>query len=351
MPFAPKIRKDILAALDDYIIPALRRDVVTQLIAEPPFDFGDVEHRVLQKKFLEEKEFAPFQSIVNWKRQYLMATRFLRLMVVFDGTCIEHVGITQNMVSFPAAERKTHGGVMELILRAPVVLCHPPFMLHSSGQSPHQSFIDYGKVLYCNIVQNGVRISLNVRREQGGYASHNLEIDDISLAQIGHFYVDELRAGDKAGAQAQLLAFMLRLRRYLSTHRAFISNSCWVTPPDIAPQAAKVLSAANLQICQQLTEHIVSHLHAPLSLSSLSERFQVSDVHLNQIFKQTQGTTVMNFVTRMRIEAAKTIIAQTPERISDVAQLVGFASDTGFTNTFRRITGISPREYRKKMNR
>jgi hypothetical protein len=95
MPFAPKIRKDILAALDDYIIPALRRDVVTQLIAEAPFDFADVEHRVLQKAFLADKELAPFPTILDWKRQRVMAMRFSRFMVIFKGTCIERAGITR----------------------------------------------------------------------------------------------------------------------------------------------------------------------------------------------------------------------------------------------------------------
>src|SRR5690606_4017011 len=120
--------------LDDYIIPALRRDVVTQLIAEPPFDFGDVEHRVLQKTFLPDKEFAPFQTIMGWKRQRLAATRFTRFMVIHEGICIERVGITQAMArQLSAAERKTRGGVLELTLRAPAVLCHPAFMLHESG--------------------------------------------------------------------------------------------------------------------------------------------------------------------------------------------------------------------------
>jgi len=349
MPFAPKIRKDILAALEEHIIPALQSKPVTQILAEPPFDFNYVEYRILQKKFLENKEAAPFQTIMEWPKQRLMATRFSRFMIIFEGICIERVGITQKIAQqLSATERTASGGVMELTLHAPAILCHPAFMLHSNGAPQPKPFVHRGCAIYCKIVQGGIYISLNVRSPQEATATHNLEINDLELAQLASLYIVELRAGGHESAQALQLAFMLRLKRYMSHHRAFISNSCWVTPPEIAPEAIKVLSPANLQLCQQLTEHIINHIHSPLTLSDLAARFGVSSVHLNNIFKQAQSTTVMNFVTQMRIEAAKTIIIESQERFADVAQLVGFASNASFCNSFRRQTGLSPREYRKQ---
>jgi AraC-like DNA-binding protein len=351
MPFAPKIRKDILKALEEHIISALETQRVTQVLAESPFDFSQVEHRILQKKFLEDKEPAPFQTVVDWKKQRVMATRFSRFMIIFEGLCIERVGITQKMAQqLSTADRKMLGGLFELTLHAPAILCHPAFMLYSSGAPQPKPFVHRGCAIYCKIVQGGIRVSLNVRSPQEEYATHNLEINDSELAQIANLYIAELQAGGLESAQSLLLAFMLRLKRYMSHHRAFISNSCWVTPPDVVPEVAKVLSPANLQRCQQLTEHIVNHLHSPLTLSGLAAHFHVSDVHLNAIFKQAHGTTVMNFVTQMRIEAAKTIIAESQERFADVAQLVGFASNASFCNSFRRQTGLSPREYRQQFS-
>jgi len=351
MPFAPKIRKDILNALEEKIIPALQSAPVTQILAEPPFHFSQVEHRILQKKFLEDRESAPFQTIMDWKKQRVMATRFSRFMVIYEGLCIERVGVTQKMAQqLSVAERKTRGGLFELTLHAPAILCHPAFTLHSSGAPQPKPFVHRGCAIYCKIVQGGIRVSLNVRSPQEEYATHNLEINDPELAQIAHLYIAELRAGGHESAQSLLLAFMLRLKRYMSHHRAFISNSCWVTPPDIMPEAIKVLSPANLQLCQQLTGHIIDHIHSPLTLSDLAAHFGVSSVHLNSIFKRARGITVMNFVTQMRIEAAKTIIIESHERFADITQLVGFASNASFCNSFRRQTGFSPREYRQQFS-
>lgn len=351
MPFAPKISKDILAALDEHILPALRTQRVTQLLAEPPFDFNGVGYQVIQQKLLQEKTFAPLQTIVQWKEQSVMATNFPRFMFVFEGVCKERIGMTPKLAQpLSAAERDMYGGIAEVTLHAPAVICHPAFTVHSSGAPQPKPYVHRGCAIYCKVVQSGIRLSLNVRSPAEAYATHNLEINDPDLAHMARLYIAELRADSHESAQALQLAFMLRMHRYLSQHRALISNSCWVTPPDILPDAAKVLSAANVQLCQHLTEHIINHLHSPLSLNALAKRFHVSGVHLNSVFKQAHGTTVMNFVTQMRLEAAKTILAAGQERISDIAQLVGFASNASFTNSFRRATGLSPKEYRKRMD-
>jgi AraC-like DNA-binding protein len=176
-----------------------------------------------------------------------------------------------------------------------------------------------------------------------------LEIDDQELIRTAYLYLESLRMGSLQSAQSLLLGFTRRLRDNLLRHHAMLSNSCWITPPDILPDAAKVLSSANVQLCQSATEYIVSHLHADLSLKNLAKRFDVSTVHLNAVFVRARGITVMRFVTQMRLEAAKDLLATSPERVNDIAQLVGFASDASFCTVFQRQVGQSPGQYRKMM--
>lgn len=348
MPFAPKIRKDILNALEEHIIPTLQTTRVTQILAEPPFDFSTVEHEVTQKKWLADREVTPFQTNIRWARQRLLATKFPRIMFVFDGTCITRVGITHKTAQLlNIAERKKLGGINVLTLHAPTILCHPAFMVHGSG-APYPNGIEPQRgILYCKVTKTDVRILLNIRKQTETITTHNLEINDNELARTAHLYLDQLHAADFKAAQQLQLTFMLRLQQYLLHRNAIISNSCLITPPSILPAATKVLSEANLKLCNNLTEYIIHHLHSNLTLKNLAELFHVSTVHLNFIFKCTHNTTVMRFVTRMRIKAAKGIIANTPERINDVARLVGFSSIASFSTVFQRHTGQSPGQYRK----
>jgi len=351
MPFPPQIHKEILLALERSIIPALQDYSVTQVLAEPPFDFSGVEYKIVQKKWLEYKKFAPLQTIAHWRKQCVMATQFPRIMVVFRGTCITRVGITKNTAQqIDAPQEENLGGINELMLHAPAVICHPPFMVHSSGV-PRPDFVELNQGLfYCSITKSDVRISLNIRTSKSFLATHHLEIDDGELIRTAHLYIESLRMGSLQSAQSLLLGFMRRLRDNLLRHRAALSNSCWIIPPDILPEAPKVLSSSNLQLCQSVTEYIISHLHADLSLENLAKRFGVSSVHLNAVFRRARGITVMRFVTQMRLEAAKNILTTTPERVNDVAQLVGFASNASFCTVFQRRIGQSPGQYRKMMN-
>lgn len=350
MPFAPKIRKDALQALDQFIIPALQTQEILQILAEPPFDFRKAQHRILRKRFLADKVYAPLQTDQHWQKELVMSVNTPVLMFAYAGVCYERIGVTlQQAKHLSAREREQCGGVNVLRLPAPAMLCHPPFMLRSSGQSRPESLVETGRSLFCRLMKDRIALFLNVRGPDEESSSHNLEINDPLLVQMGHLYVEELRVtNNQDGAQAQLLAFMLRLRRYLLRHHPSISNSSWVVPPDSISSATKVLSAQNLELCRDVMEYIITHLHAPLTLNSLAHQFNISAAHLNFLFKQAYGTTVMRHVTLLRVEAAKKILLKTPERISDVALLIGFSSAASFGLVFQKQTGLSPRNFRQQ---
>src|SRR5690606_2240931 len=137
---------------------------------------------------------------------------------------------------------------------APAVICHPPMAVHSSGVAPPGSVKLNQGVLYCRTTSSDVRISLYIRTSESLLATHHLEINDDELRRTAALYAESLRAGNLQSAQALLLEFMRRLRGNLVRRRAMLSNSCWVTPPDILPEAAKVLSPPKLQLCQDVTE-------------------------------------------------------------------------------------------------
>jgi AraC-like DNA-binding protein len=348
MPFAPAIRKNIFKVLEEKIIPALESQKVPQVLAEPPFDFSCVKHEVLKKRFLEDKEHAPLQSVQSWKSAMVMSTNVPTFMFAYEGICYERVGITKKQArQLDAQQRKSHGGVNLLQLPAPSLLCHPAFMLRSLGAPRPESLMHSGRALMYRLTKNGIWISLNARGAEEESVTHPLEINDAALVQMGMLYMDELRSGEQTGAQALQLALLYHLKRYLLHHRPAISNSSWVTPSDDLPSS---LSSQNKKLCRDATEFIVTHLHSPLTLKDLANYFTVSTVHLNHIFKQAKGTTVMRYVTQLRIEAAKAILRDSSERINDVADLVGFSSAASFGLVFRNYTGLSPREFRQRSN-
>ena len=71
-------------------------------------------------------------------------------------------------------------------------------------------------------------------------------------------------------------------------------------------------------------------------------------LHLNRLFKREIGTTVHNYVLRLRIAEAERLLISTDMAISDIADAVGFENATHFSTQFKKTESLSPLEYRKK---
>jgi len=352
MPFAPKIRKDILSALDDYIIPALQSQKVLQLLAEPPFDFSGIKSRVKREKPLPDKPHAPLQVVRNWWKDNMVSNSNASFGFVYRGVGYEQIGVTTSMVNAVKAKGMAPPpGITVLQLVAPAIICYPPFTPHAKGLTDawmlQNGLSEDIHVLAFSLTDDRLRPFISVRTPGFREASHSLQIDDPLMAQIANVYLDELRqSSNQKNAQAQLLILMCRLRRYLQHHQAVISNSCWVKL-ETQLAADPAIPSKHARLCLDVQNYIQHHLSRPLSLAEMAEHFDVSAFHLNSVFQEVLGTTVMRYVTLLRIEVAKHILVDTPERISDIAELTGFSSPASFSTVFRKATGRSPGAYRE----
>ena len=353
MPFAPKIRKDILSALDDYIIPALQSQKVLQVLAEPPYDFSSVQHWIKQEKPLPDRPHAPLQVVRDWRKECMVSVSHIAFGFAYRDAGYERVGITNATAKALKAERlPVPAGISVIRLPAPAIICYPPYTPHAKGSLDpwmlSNNIVEDVHVLGLSLKDNEVTPFISTRTPDQRETTHSLQVSDPMLVQMMHVYVDELRQpANLEIAQAQLLVVMCRLRRYLQNHRAAISNSCWIKPEATISVPVSTVPAKHAKLCDEARNYIQYHLSQPLSLSSLAEHFGVSPFHLNCVFQEVLGTTVMRYVTSLRIDVAKRIIADTPERISDVAELTGFSSSASFCTVFRKVTGCSPGEFRE----
>ena len=90
-----------------------------------------------------------------------------------------------------------------------------------------------------------------------------------------------------------------------------------------------------------------ANLAAPLSLEMMAREAGISRFHFLRLFKLAHGETPMRFLTRMRMEEAKTRLRFTNETITQIAFACGYESSAHFASAFRRLMGIAPGAYRK----
>ncbi len=86
-----------------------------------------------------------------------------------------------------------------------------------------------------------------------------------------------------------------------------------------------------------------------LTIEILAQEAHYSPAYLSELFRQETGQTIGNFMLQVRMERAMERLRTTRDSIFQIAEDVGYAEQTHFTRLFKRYTGMTPLEYRKKV--
>ena len=86
-----------------------------------------------------------------------------------------------------------------------------------------------------------------------------------------------------------------------------------------------------------------------ISLISVAKYVGLSSAHFSTVFSQTLGRSFINYLTAMRIERAKELMSTTNMKLSAIAMEIGYNEPNYFSHVFRKLEGITPKEYRNRM--
>jgi len=94
--------------------------------------------------------------------------------------------------------------------------------------------------------------------------------------------------------------------------------------------------------------YIEEHLDERISFEELAAELATSRRNFDRRFIKATGNTPVEYLQRVKVEAAKNSLEQGQKSISDVMHEVGYADDKAFREVFKKITGLSPLEYKAK---
>ena len=99
----------------------------------------------------------------------------------------------------------------------------------------------------------------------------------------------------------------------------------------------------------RIKERIDMGLHFDLTVASLAKHFHISEHHLIELFRNKYHMTPKQYILQKKIWAAKSLLSKDTCEIKSMAEILGFSSVYHFTSAFKRVTGETPGEYRKRM--
>ena len=117
-------------------------------------------------------------------------------------------------------------------------------------------------------------------------------------------------------------------------------EDCQADAPETAPEDAAFI--ASVRACIQ------RHLQDELSLEEVGERLHFNAKYLSRKFKAITGTTINDYITRIRMENAVNLLNQGDDSIERVARKCGYKATQYFIRRFKETYGITPGEYRKE---
>ncbi len=142
------------------------------------------------------------------------------------------------------------------------------------------------------------------------------------------FFETPVVTSDRFQAIIHLLnVFAQYLADYTSRHSIFF-----------AATESKIVSGAR--------QFIESHIQETVTLGLVAQHVRVSRFYFCKLFKKATGVTLTEYVTRTRVEKAKTLLANSSVRVSEAAHSAGFGSIPRFNSVFKCQVGMSPTEYR-----
>ncbi|MDO4741050.1 MAG: AraC family transcriptional regulator [Eubacteriales bacterium] len=106
---------------------------------------------------------------------------------------------------------------------------------------------------------------------------------------------------------------------------------------------------ASSHLFNRITQKLRYEYDTDYSLEDLAEEFSCSVSHISHLFSKHAGCSYRTYINTMRTNMAKVFLTSTRMTVQEISDHLGFANSNYFSTVFRRMCGISPRDYRRRM--
>lgn len=148
-----------------------------------------------------------------------------------------------------------------------------------------------------------------------------------------------LREHDKQQIWGNYLCYLLIMELFILVSRTLKQE--W-------EQSIKSRSVKLKELLQLAKEYINANYNKELSLSDVAGYVFLSESYFAHTFKDEFGISPKRHLLNVRIEAAKDLLANTDQKINDIAKEIGFSSQQRFNDIFKKYEHMTPLHYRKQ---
>lgn len=171
----------------------------------------------------------------------------------------------------------------------------------------------------------------------------------------GSIITEENGLYSSGGANSYWNLLLYLVEKYTDRDIAILASKFFAIEIDRSSQSAFMMFQGQKEheddSIKKAQEFIEGNFQEKISVDQLAGQFAIGRRNFERRFKKATNNTVMEYVQRVKIEAAKRSFEKSRKNISEVMFDVGYTDTKAFRTIFKKITGLTPIEYRNKYNK
>jgi transcriptional regulator GlxA family with amidase domain len=177
---------------------------------------------------------------------------------------------------------------------------------------------------------------------------------DVQLVD-GSIITEENGLYSSGGANSYWNLLLHLVEKYTTRDIALLASKFFAIEIDRSSQSAFMIFKGqkeheDIEI-KKAQEFIESNFQDKVSVDQLANQFAIGRRSFERRFKKATNNTVVEYMQRVKVEAAKRSFESSRKNINEVMFEVGYTDTKAFRTIFRKITGLTPIEYRNKYNK
>ncbi len=192
-------------------------------------------------------------------------------------------------------------------------------------------------------------------------STHWLSADDfrerypeVNLVD-GSIISDEGGIYSSGGANSYWTLLLYLLEKYTDRETAILASKFFAVDIDRNSQAKFMMFTGQRKhtdtLIHKIQDFIESHIEDKMTIDALAEQVSLGRRTFERRFKEATGNAVLEYIQRIKIEHAKRNLETSIKNVNEIMYDCGYSDTKAFRDVFKKITGLTPIEYRNKYNK
>ncbi|RHR26210.1 helix-turn-helix domain-containing protein [Clostridium sp. AF19-22AC] len=115
---------------------------------------------------------------------------------------------------------------------------------------------------------------------------------------------------------------------------------------ELVARRKKEKSAKISPYIDKCKKYIYKHLHERISVADMADEMGLTESYLSNVFRQEENITITDYIMQLKIYYAQNLLTYSEYNYDEIAYYFGFSSRSHFGSVFKKITGLTPKQYR-----